>query len=68
MTKERKSWVEKIAEWSKNIDIVMIAVGFGIYVIFNKTFGAIIVIGSALTMVPAEMIERWSKKRKTKGG
>ncbi len=63
---ERKPFLEKITEWSKKIDMVMIAVGFGIYVIFNKAVGAVIVIGSALTIIPAEMIEKWSQQRKKK--
>lgn len=67
MAVERKPLVEKIVELSKKIDVFMIAAGFGIYVLFNKTVGAVIVIGSALTIVPAEMIQRWSKKRKAKG-
>ena len=68
MSAERKPLIEKIAELSKKLDVIMIAAGFGIYVLFNKTVGAIIVIGSALTIVPAEMIQRWSNKRKAKGG
>jgi uncharacterized oligopeptide transporter (OPT) family protein len=61
---ERKSLIEKTAELSKKIDYLLIALGSGIYILFNKSVGAAVVIGSVLTIIPAQMIQRWAKKRK----
>lgn len=64
MSAERKSILERGAEVSKKIDKTLIAVGSGIYVLFSAAVGAAIIIGSAITIVPAEMIQRWAEKRR----
>lgn len=58
---ERGSTLEKLAKISKKIDVVMIGGGLAIFV-FNPGVGAAIIIGSALTIIPAEMILRRKKK------
>ena len=58
---ERSSTIEKFANISKKIDVVMIGGGLAIFV-FNPGVGAAIIIGSALTIIPAEMILRRKKK------
>lgn len=63
---ERKSLGEKAVELSKKVDTVMIIVGSGIYVLFNAALGLAIVVGSVLTILPAQAIERWLKKRRAK--
>lgn len=63
---ERQSFGEKAVELSKKADTVMIVVGTGIYVLVNSAVGAAIVLGSVLTMLPADAIGRWLKKRKAK--
>ena len=62
---ERKSFVEKIAEWSKKIDYLLIGSGI-VLLYFVPGVGAAIIIGSAITIVPAGMLERWAKKRRQK--
>ena len=59
---ERKSIIDRVAEVSKKIDVIMIGGGLAIF-IFNPQVGAAIIIGSALTIVPAEMILRRKKKK-----
>ena len=56
---ERKSFVEKAAEWSKKIDYFLIGSGI---VLFYFIPG----VGAALTIVPASKLEQWAKKRKQK--
>lgn len=63
---ERKSLAERAVELSKKLDTYMIVVGSGIYVLVNPTLGAAIVIGSVLTLIPAQALEKWLKKRKAK--
>ncbi len=63
---ERKPLSERVVELSKKADTVMIAVGTGIYVLVNATLGVAIVVGSVLTILPAQAIERWLKKRRAK--
>ncbi|KKQ52251.1 hypothetical protein A2865_02265 [Candidatus Woesebacteria bacterium RIFCSPHIGHO2_01_FULL_39_17] len=63
---ERKPLSERVVELSKKADTVLIAVGAGIYVLFNAALGAAIVIGSVLTLIPAQAIERWLKKRRAR--
>lgn len=63
ITRKVKEIAGKGAEFSKKIDKVGIIGGLGIFVV-SSTVGAVIIIGSVLTTIPAEMIERWSKKRK----
>ena len=58
---ERGSTLEKLASLSKKIDVVMIGGGLFIFV-FNPEVGAAIIIGSALTIIPAEMILQRKKK------
>ena len=60
------SWAEKLAEISKKIDYVFIGIGSGIYILINKVVGAAIIVGSALTIIPAEVIKNWAKKRRAK--
>lgn len=64
-SKERKSLVEKVAEVSKRIDVIMIGGGLVVFV-FNPAVGSIIIIGSVLTFVPAEMISQSAKKKRQK--
>lgn len=61
-----KSIIERTADISKKIDYVMIAAGSGIVVLFSKAIGMAIIIGSVLTIIPADMIQRWDKKRRSK--
>lgn len=60
---ERRGFVEKIAEWSKKIDYLLIGAGV-VVLYFVPNVGAAIIIGSALTIVPAEMLRRMAKKKK----
>jgi len=62
---ERKSFFEKIAEWSKKLDILLIGSGI-LLLYFVPGVGAAVIIGSAITIVPAEILSRWAKKRKQK--
>jgi hypothetical protein len=63
---ERKSFGEKAIELSKIADTYMIAVGAGIFVLVNSALGIAIIFGSVLTMIPADMVDKWLKKRKAK--
>ena len=60
---ERKSFVEKVAEWSKKIDYFLIGSGI-VLLYFVPGVGAAVIIGSALTIVPAQKLEEWAKKRR----
>ena len=42
----------------------MIVIGSGIYVLVNSALGAAIVVGSVLTILPANVIGKWLEKRK----
>jgi len=57
---------EKFAEFSKKVDTILIAAGAGIYVLVNTAVGAAIVIGSVITIVPAQAFERFLKKRRAR--
>lgn len=61
---ERQSLAEKAVELSKKVDTYMIAIGAGIYVLVNSALGVAIVVGSVLTMLPANAIGKWLEKRK----
>lgn len=61
---ERKSVTERVAEFSKKVDYVVIAVGSGIYVLFNQPVGMALIIGSVLTVIPAKMLENWARRRR----
>lgn len=61
---ERRSFAEKAVEVSKKVDTYAIAAGTGIYVLINSALGAAIVVGSVLTLLPAQALEKWLKKRK----
>lgn len=64
MSAERKSFIEKAAEFSKKLDYITIAIGGGIFILGNATVGAVLVIGSALTIIPADMIARRAKRKR----
>lgn len=64
MAGEREGFLGRLAEKSKRLDMVLIGLGAGIFVLFSPPVGAVIVIGSALTIIPAEMVKRASKKKK----
>ncbi len=61
---ERPSLAEKGVELSKKVDTYMIVIGSGIYVLVNSALGAAIVVGSVLTILPANVIGKWLEKRK----
>jgi hypothetical protein len=61
---ERKSVIERGAELFKKADKAFIAIGSGVYLLINQAVGAAIVIGSAITIVPADMFKRWAKKKR----
>lgn len=61
---ERGSFIERMAEKSKRLDMVLIGVGTGVFVLFSPPVGAAIVIGSALTILPAEAMKRMARKKK----
>ncbi len=61
LTRKVKGVVDKGAELSKKFDKIGIIAGLGIFVV-SSTVGAAIIIGSALTIIPAEKMQRWVKK------
>lgn len=65
---ERGSWykkpLEKAAELSKKVDKALIAVGSGIFVLFSATVGAALIVGSVITIIPANEVQRWLRKKK----
>lgn len=52
------SLVYRGAELSKKIDYIFMAVGAGIYVLWNKTVGGVLMIGSAITWFAADRIQK----------
>lgn len=64
MSKEILSKTEKLAEFSKRIDYVVIAIGMGIYILFKKSIGLVLIIGSVLTLIPAAFIGNWAKRKR----
>ena len=64
MSKERLSKTEKLAEFSKRVDYVVIGIGMGIYILFKKSVSLILIIGSVLTLIPAAFIGNWAKRRR----
>jgi len=64
MSVERKSLAEKAVELSKKVDKYTIAIGAGIYVLISPAVGLALIIGSVITLLPANAIEKWLKKRK----
>lgn len=60
---ERKGFVEKVAEWSKKLDYLLIGSGI-VLLYFVPGVGTALIIGSAVTIIPADMLERWAKKQK----
>lgn len=63
MSKERQSLIERAAEFSKKVDYVVIAAG-GMVFLLNPAVGIAIILGSVLTMIPAEMIKKSAKRRR----
>lgn len=63
---ERQSRAERAVELSKRIDKYFIVAGTGIYILVSSAVGAAIVLGSVLTMIPADMMDKWLKKRKAR--
>lgn len=65
---ERENWYKKPIEWgaevSKTIDKLTIALGAGIFVLWNASVGAALIIGSVITIIPANEIQKWAKKKK----
>jgi len=61
---ERQSFAEKAVELSKKVDTYTVVIGTGIYVLVNSALGAAIVVGSVLTLLPANAIGKWLEKRK----
>ena len=57
---------EKVVEFSKKVDTILIAAGAGIYVLVNTAVEAAIVIGSVITILPAQAFERFLKKRRAR--
>ena len=56
-----KRAVDSLAEVSKKIDYVVIAVGAGIYVLWNQAVGGVLMVGSALTWFGADEIQKKAK-------
>ncbi|MDP2632525.1 MAG: hypothetical protein Q8P25_02260 [Candidatus Curtissbacteria bacterium] len=66
MNVERKSWGEKIAEFSKKLDIFQFAIGGAIYIV-NPTVGGVILVGSAITYFVADEYQRRQKSKRRLG-
>lgn len=61
---EREPITKRIVELSKGIDKTTIAVGSGIWILFSASVGAILVIGSLMTYIPASAIGRYIDKKR----
>lgn len=59
-TKEVFDWA---AEATKKADKFLIALGTGVFLFVNSAVGAAIVIGSAITVIPANEVQKWAQKR-----
>ena len=57
-----KEAVEKSASFFKKIDFFLIGSGV-VIMAFAPAFGAVMIIGSSITIIPAEMAQRWAKKK-----
>lgn len=66
MANPERSFAEKAVELSKKVDKYMIAAGAGIYILVSPAVGAAVILGSVLTIIPANFIGRWLEKRKAK--
>lgn len=58
-----RSTAERLANLSQKIDLITIIAGFPIYFLVSKKVGAIMIIGSIITFIPAEYLKRRSKKK-----
>lgn len=59
-----KKTVERIAELSQKLDVVVFIIGGGIILLGYKTLGWVIVFGNAITYVGAEVAKKWARKGK----
>ncbi|MEK7188322.1 MAG: hypothetical protein AAB685_00535 [Patescibacteria group bacterium] len=59
------SFVERAVEFSKRLDYVLIAVGSGIYLLFNKAIGVALIIGSVITLIPINQLSPHSEHKAT---
>ena len=66
MSAERKSFGERVAEFSKRLDVIQIIGGLGIAV-FNPAVGFVIVGGSAVTYYLADRYQKSQKEKKAAG-
>jgi len=64
MANVERSIAEKAVEFSKKVDKYLIAAGAGIYILLSPTIGAALILGSVLTIIPADMISRWLEKKR----
>lgn len=62
MSQER-SFSEKVAEFSKKLDIIQFMVG-GFIFIFNPAVGGVIIVGSAITYVGADQFQKWREGKR----
>lgn len=51
------------AEVSKKIDAATFLGGLGIYILGFSALGSVLMIGTVLTWIPANELQRWSKKK-----
>jgi len=63
---ETRSFVEKAAQFAKKLDVFLIGSGI-VLLFFAPPAGAALIVGSAVTIIPEDMIERWAKKRRARG-
>lgn len=59
---ERETFLDKATEFSKKVDKYTILVGAGMFAV-GASFGALLVIGSVMTYIPADMIQKRKRKK-----
>lgn len=66
MANPERSFAKKAVELSKKVDRYMIIGGTGIYFLVSPAVGVAVILGSVLTIIPANLIGKWLERRKAK--